>query len=54
MRALDALNELWSVKKTLYINIGGLTAGLFLLKRTKNAFQWNADKLTESLGQNSY
>lgn len=53
LRALDTLHEFWSVKRTMYINIGGLTAGLFLLQRTKNAFQLNPDQPPKSLEQKS-
>ncbi|XP_039267978.1 tRNA (guanine(6)-N(2))-methyltransferase THUMP3-like [Styela clava] len=38
-RSIDGLHFLWKLKKTQYINIGGLTAGVFLLQRTKNNFE---------------
>lgn len=45
-RALDANQSLWWKKKTVWINIGGMWGGVFLLQRSKT--EWKEMKPTRS------
>lgn len=53
VQALCRVGGLWRKLHTVWVNVGGLHAGVFLLKRTANAFGQTPQDVYESRGANN-
>lgn len=50
VQALSRMGGLWRKLHTVWVNVGGLHAGVFLLKRTANAFGQTPEDVYEPRG----
>lgn len=50
VQALSRMGGLWRKLHTVWVNVGGLHAGVFLLKRTANVFGQTPEDIYESRG----
>lgn len=50
VQALSRMGGLWRKLHTVWVNVGGLHAGVFLLKRTAHAFGQTPEDVYDSRG----